>query len=106
MAADLTLDAAAGSGTSANPKYLAAAMFNLFGDVLTRVSNYLAGVIGAYSITGTKATTYPAGAVLGQITDGVTDVDGAFVAYIDGDSAQTKAGAAFTVRNNNSIGGS
>lgn len=106
IAADLTLGTNAGSADGSNPKYNAAAMFNLFGADMVSDADYLAGVIGAYSITGTKATTYPAGAVLGQITDGVTDADGAFVAYIDGDSSLTKARAAFTVMNNNSTGGS
>lgn len=106
IAADLTLGTNAGSSDGSNPKYDAAAMFNLFGDSVVSTADYLAGVIGAYSVTGTKYTTYPSGAVLGQITDGVTDVDGAFVAYIDGDSSLTNAGAAFTVRNNNSTGGS
>lgn len=101
-AADLTLSAKAGSGDGSNPKYLAASMWNIFGATLTRAANYLAGVIGAYSITGPKSTTYPAGAVLGQITDGVTEADGAFVAYIDGDSSVTTARAAFTVMSNNS----
>lgn len=106
VASDVTLEAGAGSSDGASPKYLAAGMGNIFGTSLTADANYIAGLIGAYSVLGTKATTYPAGAVLGQITDGVTQADGAFVAYIDGDSAQTKAGAAFTVRNNNSVPGS
>lgn len=106
VAADLTLEAGAGSSTGSNPKYLAAIMGNVFGTSLTSDANYIAGLVGAYSVLGTKATTYPAGAVLGQISDGVTQADGAFVAYIDGDSAQTNAGAAFTVRNNNSVPGS
>ena len=104
VAADLTLGAAAGS--SAEPKYLAPIMGNLFGAALTATKNYLAGIIGAYSATGTRATTYPAGAVLGQITDGVTEADGAVVAYIDGDSALTKANAAFKAMSNNSTPGS
>lgn len=81
-------------------------MGNIIGDSLTRISNYLAGVIGHYSITGPKATTYPTGAVLAGISDGVTECDGAVVAYIDGDSSVTKAGAAFKVRKNNSTPGS
>src|SRR3972149_3563712 len=104
VAADLTLGAAAGS--SAEPKYLAPIMGNLFGAALTATKNYLAGIIGAYSATGTRATTYPAGAVLGQITDGVTEADGAVVAYIDGDSALAKANAAFQAMSNHSTPGS
>lgn len=104
VSADLTVAATAGDNTDTH--YFGAAMFNLFGATLTKTKNYLGGVIGAYSITGTKATTYPAGAVLAQITDGVTEADGAVVAYIDGDSAQTNCGAMFKVRNNNSTVGS
>lgn len=106
VAADLTLAAGAGSSTPSAPKYLAAFMGNLFGTTLTATANYLAGLIGAYSATGPKSTSYPAGAVLGQITDGVTEADGAFVAYVDGDSSLTKANAAFKAMSNNSNPGS
>lgn len=108
VAFDLTIGADSGSADGTNPKYIGTAMFNLLGADLTasKDANYLGGVIGAYSITGTKRTTYPAGAILGQITDGVTQADGAFVAYIDGDSATTTAGAAYKVRNNNSTAAS
>ena len=62
------------------------------------------GVLGAYSLTNAHASTYPVGAVGAQISDGVDDdaVHG-FVAYIDGDSALTQAGAAFKVMHNNSV---
>lgn len=103
---DLTLGAGAGSADGGDPSYLAAYMGNLLGESLTDDANYLAGVLGAYSVTGNKATTYPAGAVLAQITDGVTQADGAVVAYIDGDGSQTNAGAAFKVKSNNSTAAS
>lgn len=103
---DLELDPDAGSADGSNPKYLAAVMGNLLGDSLTKDANYLGGVIGAYSLTGTKATTYPSGGVLAQISDGVTEADGAVVAYVDGDSAVTKANAAFKAMCNNSNAGS
>lgn len=106
ISADLTLGTRAGSSDGSNPKYEAAAMFNLFGDSMISDADYMAGVIGAYSITGAKATTYPAGAVLGQITDAVTEADGAFVAYVDGDGDVTKANAAFKAMSNNSTAGS
>lgn len=101
---DLTLGAAAGK--TGDTAYLSPIMGNLMGASLTKTGNYLGGLIGAYGITGTMATTYPAGAVLAQISDGVTDVDGAVVAYIDGDSAVTKANAAFKAMANNSNAGS
>lgn len=106
VSADLTLEAASGSSSSGNPKFLAGGMFSLHGASLTATANYLGGVIGQYDIPGTLSTTYPAGAVLGMIADGTTAANGAFVAFIDGDSSQTKAGAAYTVRNNNSTAGS
>lgn len=101
VAADLTLSAGAGK-TGGSTAFLAPIMGNLIGTLLTKAGNYLGGVIGHYNVTGTKATTYPAGAVLAGIGDGVTEADGAVVAYIDGDSSVTTAGAAFKVRNNNS----
>lgn len=104
IAADLIC--ASGVGSDSDPKYIAPIMGNIFGNLLSKTKPYLAGVIGAFSVTGAKSSTYPTGAVLAQVSDGVTDVDGAVVAYIDGDSAQTNAGAAFTVRNNNSVPGS
>lgn len=106
VAPDLNLSAAAGSNTSANPKFLAAGMFNILGATLTRAANYLAGMIGAYSITGIKASTYPTGAVQAVVMDTVTDVDGCVTAVIDGDSGVTKANAAFKYMANNSNVGS
>lgn len=106
VSVDLSLAAAAGSADGADPSFLAPIMGNLLGDALTKDANYLGGVIGAYSVTGAKATTYPSGAVLAIIMDGVTEADGAVVAVIDGDSGVTKANAAFKAMANNSTAGS
>jgi hypothetical protein len=106
VAPDLNLDADAGSADGGDPSYLAAVMGNVHGEDLTKDANYIAGVIGALSVTGTKASSYPVGAVLAQITDGVTEADGAVVAYIDGDGSVTTANAAFKAMSNNSTGGS
>lgn len=106
IAPDLNLDPAAGSDDGADPSYLGVVMGNVLGADLTEDANYIGGVIGAYSVTGTKATTYPTGAVLAQITDGVTEVDGAVTAYIDGDGSVTTANAAFKIKSNNSTAGS
>lgn len=100
---DLNLAAAAGS---TDGKFLAPIMGNVFGTNLTKAGNYIGGLIGHYNIGGTSATTYPSGAVLGGIGDGTTTAKGAFVAYIDGDSAQTNANAAFKVMHNNSTAAS
>lgn len=106
LAADLTLDPAAGSSDGTDPDFLAGMMGNVLGADLTSDANYVGGVIGHYSVTGTNASSYPTGAVLGGISGGTNTADGAFVAYIDGDTAVTTAGAAFKVMNNNSTPGS
>lgn len=106
VAADFNVAAGAGTSEEGDTSFLAAGMFNTLGDTLTKEHNYLGGVIAHYNLAGTKASTYPSGAVLGGIGDGVTEADGAFVAYIDGDSAQTNAEAAFKVMHNNSTPGS
>lgn len=103
VAADLNLAAAAGGTTG---KFLSPVMGNIFGENLTKSGNYIGGLIGHYNVSGTNATGYPSGAVLGGIGDGTTTAKGAFVAYIDGDSAQTNAGAAFKVMHNNSTSAS
>lgn len=109
--ADLNLAAGAGKDVADGTAYLAAVMGNVLGASLTKTGNYLAGVIGAYSLTGTRASTYPCGAVLAQITDGVGTggtgmPDGAVVAYIDGDGSSTLANAAYAVMSNNSTASS
>lgn len=106
LAADLTLASTAGTSDAGDADFLGATMGNVLGSNLLNTHNYVGGVIGHYSVTGTNASTYPVGAVLGGIGDGTTTADGAFVAYIDGDSALTTAGAAFKVMNNNSTPGS
>lgn len=104
---DFTLAAGAGKDVGTGTSYLAPIMGNVLNSAaLTKTGNYLGGVIGAYSITGVRASTYPAGAVLGQITDGVTQADGSFVAYIDGDSATTTATAGLKFLYNNSTAAS
>lgn len=108
VAGDLTLEGAAGSSTSASPKFQGGVMGNLHGDTLTATANYNGGVIGGYSVTTTDATTYPAGAVLGLVgMDGATSgADGAIVAVLDGDSGIVTGTAAFKFMNNNSTAGS
>lgn len=106
LAADLNLGPHSGRDAATGTSFLGAIMGNVIGDTLTRTANYLAGLIGHYNVLGAKESTYPAGAVLAGIGDGVTEADGAFVAYIDGDDNQTNAGAAFKVRSNNSTAGS
>jgi len=105
IAIDLNLAATAGSST--DPKYIAPIMGNVFGDTLTKTKTYIGGLIGKLSILGSKLSTYPWGAVIGEVGDGVEAADaGAVVAVLGGDSAVTGARAAFLVDNQNSTPGS
>lgn len=103
---DLNLDPDAGSDDDSDPKFLATIMGNIIGDDMVGEGNYLAGLIGAYSLTGTNGSHLPTGAVLGLIMSEVTVADGAFVAVIDGDGGVTKANAAFKAKMLNSTVGS
>lgn len=106
IAIDLELDAGAGKNIASGTAFLSPMMGNLLGASLTKTGNYLAGAIGAYSITGALATHLQAGGLMGIIMDGVTQATGAVVAVIDGDSGITRATAAFAARMNNSTPGS
>lgn len=99
LAPDLELAAGAG-GEDNDPSFLAAVMGNALGDALTKTGNYIAGVIGALSVTGVNASKYPVAALMGVLMDGVTDADAIICAVLDGSdpSAQTNARAAFGVR--------
>jgi hypothetical protein len=107
VAADLELGAGAGAGAG-DSAFLAALMGNLLGADLTKTNNYLAGVIGSLSVTGTKAALFQVGGVVGIIMDGVSQADAAVVAVIDGSdpSSVTRATAAFAARMNNNNAGS
>lgn len=106
IAADLELGADAGTDEVGDSDYLAPIMGNVMGADLTKPHNIIGGVIGKMSVTGTNASDYPIAGVVGEIGDGVTAADGAFVAVLGGDSEQTNARAAFTVDNQNSTPGS
>lgn len=106
VAADLELSADSGKDITDGTAFLAPIMGNLLGTTLTKTGNYLAGLIGAYSILGLKAAVNGVAGVMGIIMDGVTDADAAVLAVLDGDSLQTKCNAMFGVKKNNSIAGS
>lgn len=97
FAADLTLEGDAGGAGN----FLAGMMGNLHGNNLTQVGNEEAGLIGAYSVTGTNDSTYPKAAVIGDIgSDGGTcdTADGAFVAVLNGgNGGVAQANAAYGV---------
>lgn len=99
VAADLELLPVAGSDDGTDPSFLSPVMGNLLGDEVAGEGNYLAGVIGAYSLTGDQGTVYPKAALLGIIMDGSTDADAIVLAHIDGGdpSSETRAIAAFGV---------
>ena len=107
--ADIELDAATGPGAvgpTVDPEQYAAVLAGISGAALSNAGIYLGAVIAQYALTGTISSTFPRGAVLASIEDGVTEADGAFVAYIDGDSSVTNANAAFKVMTNNSTAAS
>lgn len=105
IAADVTLGVNAGTSEVGDTDFKAPFMGNVLGENLTKLYNYIAGVISWYSITGTNASVLPKGGVIGGIADGVTVADGAVVAHMDGSdpSTETHARAAFavTVANDN-----
>lgn len=108
VAVDLNLAAGAGTSDAGDSSFIAPIMGNNLGASLTKTHNYLAGMIGADSITGTKASLLQKGALLGIIMDGVTEADAAVVAVIDGSdpSSVTRANAGFALRMNNNDAGS
>lgn len=99
IAADLELDAAAGTSEAGDTDFLAPVMGNAIGDTLTKTHNYIAGIIGALSVVGVRASVLPVAGGLFILMDGVTEADGIVTAHIDGGdpSAQTNARAAFAV---------
>lgn len=106
--ADLELTPTAGSDEGTDPKFLAAIMGNVLGADLTSDSNFIAGVIGALAITGTKGSDYPVAAVAGVLFDGV-QADCIVLANLNGDDSSgnlTNARAAFGVSVDNNVAGS
>ena len=105
---DLELEPTAGSDTGTDPKFLAAIMGNVLGADLTNDSNFIAGVIGACAITGTRGSDYPVAAVAGVLFDGV-QADCIVLANLNGDDNSgnlTNARAAFGVSVDNNVAGS
>lgn len=100
VAADLNL------ATGADGSFLAGVMGNVLGDALADSAGYEAGVIGAYNVTTSNATTNPCGGVIGIVGDLAVGADGAVIAAIDGDSGVTTANAAFKYMMQNSTAGS
>lgn len=107
--ADANIGNSFGTASAGDSDFGAAVMGNLLGtNTLASANNYLAGVIGAYSLTGTVPSDYPKGGVLGLVGPGVVTntADGAVVAVLDGDTGQVNATAAFRVMSLNSTAAS
>lgn len=102
---DLNLAATAGRDVADGSSFLAAVMGNALGDSLTKTATIIGGVIGAFSITGTKLSTFQHAAVLGIVMD-LAKPDAAFMAVIEGDSGLLLPGAAYAIGSNNSTPGS
>ena len=95
--ADATLDVFTGG-------YGGGVMGHVMGTVAAGDS-IVGGLIGKYNVA-TNPSDEPAGAVLGEVgEDSAGTLDGAFVAYIGGDSGVVTAPAAYTVRSLNSTSG-
>lgn len=105
LAADLNVGAGVGRDAP-DTAFIAAVMGNILGAALTKTGNYIAGTIGALSVTGANAARFGVGGVLGIIMDTVTIADAAVLAVLDGDSGQTNAEAMFGVKSNNSTAAS
>ena len=108
LAGDLNLGAAwVGSSTAADPIYVGGVMGNLIGTGgVSGTKNILGGVIGKFSVAGTISSTYLASAVRGEIGDGSTGAQAAFLAVMGGDTAPTTARSAFGVDWQSSTGAS
>lgn len=98
VAIDLELADTAGSDDGTDTDFLAPIMGHVMGADVQGEGNYLAGVLGASSLTG-PASDYPVAPLMGMLMDGAKDHDSIVHAHIDGSdpSAQTDANAAFGV---------
>ena len=76
------------------------------GSDLTETNNFIVGVTGSYNVTGTNASEFPKAGVIGAVGDQSISADAAFIAYVDGDGGETRAGAAFKVAMINTTGNS
>ena len=105
-ASTLTVDPAFGSNDWNDPASAQAVRGRVAGSNLTKTHNYVVGTTGTYNVTGTNASVFPKVGVLGVIGDTTTTADAAVMAFVDGDSGETRAGAAFKVGMINTTGNS
>lgn len=105
---EVDLELAAGTGVDdPDTSHVAPVMGHVFGDdALTKTGNYIAGVIGKFTVAGAHVCRYALAGIAGIIGDGVSVAHGAVVAILDGDSAVTRATAFFKALNHNTTPGS
>ena len=101
-----TVSANFGSDDYQSPASAQGVRGRVTGSDLTKTNNFVVGVTGSYNITGTNASEFPKAGVIGAVGDQSISADAAFVAYVDGDGGETRAGAAFKVAMINTTGNS
>jgi hypothetical protein len=101
-----TVSANFGSSDYQSPASAQGVRGRVTGSDLTKTNNFVVGVTGSYNINGTNASEFPKAGVIGAVGDQSTSADAAFVAYVDGDGGETRAGAAFKVAMINTTGNS
>jgi hypothetical protein len=92
-----TIGSTFGSNTKTDPAAAYGIRGMISGSDLVKTSNYLAGVVGVYNVTGTNASTFPKAGVTGFIADTTVTADAAVMAYLDGDGGNTRARAGFGI---------
>ena len=106
ISGDLNVAAGAGTSTAGASAYLAGVMGNVLGANLTDTNNIVAGLVGKYDVTGTNASNYPSGGVVGEIGNNTTTADGSVIAAMGGDLNTSSARAAYTTAYMNSTAAS
>ena len=101
-----TVSANFGSDDYQSPASAQGVRGRVIGSDLTKTNNFIVGVTGSYNITGTNDSEFPKAGVIGAVGDQSISADAAFVAYVDGDGGETRAGAAFKVAMINTTGNS
>lgn len=101
-----TVSANFGSSDFQSPASAQGVRGRVIGSDLTETNNFIVGVTGSYNITGTNDSEFPKAGVIGAVGDQSISADAAFVAYVDGDGGETRAGAAFKVAMINTTGNS
>lgn len=103
LSGDLNVAAGAGTSASGGHAYLNGGMGNvILNGNMTGTKNTVTGLVGKYDITGTNASTYPKGGVVGEVGGAKagqvsSGSDGAVIAVLGGDEGPVQSRAAFTV---------